>query len=154
MPIHVPRATRQGSGARPSLGRLVRAPLLGAPRELELRPPEARLLAVPLPLVPPVALELPVALEPLVERAELVRLWGAREPLPAVLLPERDLVVAVFATFARYLTFTCASRVTRATAPKRPGTAALLTPPTRAGRTSHGSLAAPGEECARTGATV
>ncbi len=111
MPIHVPRATRQGSGARPSLGRLVRAPLLGAPRELELRPPEARLLALPLPLVLPVAMELPVALEPPVER-----LWGAREPLPVVLLPARDRVVAVFATFARYLTFTCASRVTRATA--------------------------------------
>lgn len=120
MPIHVPRATRQGSGARPSLGRLVRAAPLGAPRELELRAPEARLLEVPLLLVPPVPLELPLAREPPVERADPVRLWGAREPLPALVLPERGRVVAVFATFARYLTFTCASRVTRATAAMRP----------------------------------
>ncbi len=39
--------------------------------------------------------------------------------LPAFVLPERGLVVAVFATLARYLTFTCVSRVTRAGGPIR-----------------------------------
>lgn len=119
MPIHVPRATRQGSGARPSLGRLVRALLRGAPRELELRPPEVRLLALPLPLFLLVVLLLLAALVLLVERAELARPWGARAPPPVALAPERGRVVAVFATFARYLTFTCVSRVTRESASMR-----------------------------------